>query len=80
MAYYSDNTISYSIMSDIDKFVSACRDNHITSARQLLTRVDINGMHSSIGWTGLMKAMMNNHLPIVRMLLDHPNILGKLHR
>ena len=67
-------------MSGIDNFVSACRDNNITSARLLLPSVDINGRHSSIGWTGLMKAMMNNHLPIVRMLLDHPNILGKLHK
>ena len=65
-------------MSDIDNFVNACRDNDITLSRQLLASVDINGRDSD-GWTGLMLAMYHNHLPIVRMLLDHPNILGKLH-
>jgi len=67
-------------MTDIDNFVDACRDNNITLARQLLASVDINGRDSSDGWTGLMWAMLNNHLPIVRMLLNHPNILGKLHK
>ena len=67
-------------MTDIDNFVDACRDNNITLARQLLASVDINGRDSSDGWTGLMVAMYRNHLPIVRMLLDHPDILGKLHK
>jgi len=58
----------------IMEFVAACRDNNITLARQLLDTVDINGRDSD-GWTGLMRAMFRNHLPIVRMLLDHPNIL-----
>jgi len=62
-------------MTDIDNFVDACRDNNITLARHLLASVDINGRDSSDGWTGLMWAMLNNHLPIVRMLLNHPNIL-----
>ena len=65
-------------MTDIDNFVDACRDNNITLARQLLASVDINGGGIG-GWTGLMMAMRYNQLPIVRMLLDHPNILGKLH-
>ena len=64
-------------MSDINNFVKACRDNNITLVRELLHKVDINGI--SGGRTGLMWAMYHNHLPIVRMLLDHPNILGKLH-
>jgi len=62
-------------MTDIDNFVDACRDNNITLARQLLASVDINGGHSGDGSTGLMMAMALNKLPIVRMLLDHPNIL-----
>ena len=66
-------------MSDINKFVKACGvDNNITLVRELIHKVDING-RNSIGETGLMAAMHYNNLPIVRMLLDHPNILGKLH-
>ena len=67
-------------MSDICNFVTACGDNNISRARELLDKVDINGGHSILGWTGLMKAMAHNNLQIVRMLLDHPNILGKLHK
>ena len=66
-------------MSDIISFVHACGNNNITSVRELIHKVDIND-RSSVGWTGLMWAMRNNHLPIVRMLLDHPKILGKLHK
>ena len=66
-------------MSDINNFVSACGvNNNITRVRELIHEVDINGI--SCGETGLMTAMRFNHLPIVRMLLDHPNILGKLHK
>jgi len=60
-------------MSDINNFVKACRDNNITLVRELLHKVDINGIGG--GRTGLMWAMYHNRLPIVRMLLDHPNIL-----
>ena len=66
-------------MSAIDNFVTACGQNNITLARQLLDTVDINGRDSN-RWTGLMWAMYHNNLPIVRMLLDYPNILGKLHK
>ena len=66
-------------MSDINNFVNACGlDNNITLVRELIHKVDINGRNNS-GLTGLMRAMACNNLPIVRMLLDHPNILGKLH-
>ena len=61
----------------MEDFVGACGfNNNITRAKELLDTVDINGRDS----TGLMEAMFHNNLPIVRMLLDHPNILGKLHK
>ena len=68
-------------MSDINNFVHACgpqNDKYIARARLLMGKVDING-RDSYGQTGLMRAMVFNNLPIVRMLLDHPDILGKFH-
>ena len=67
-------------MSDINIFVDVCGiENNITLARHLVDKVGVNVKNNS-GVTGLMVAMRNNRLPIVKMLLDHPNILGKLHK
>ena len=64
----------------MEDFVAACGfNNNITRAKELLDTVDINGRDST-GVTGLMEAMFHNNLPIVRILLDHPNIQGKLHK
>jgi len=64
-------------MSDINRFTTACQHNKINTVRQLINKVDVNGVDGG-GWTGLMAAMCYNNPVIVRMLLDHPNIdLGR---
>ena len=59
-------------MSDIHTFVMACYSNNIDAVRQLINKVDVNGLRG--GYTGLIVAMCSNYQDIVRMLLDHPNI------
>jgi len=62
------------MVKNIEKFVTACEENKIDTVRKMIDDgVDVNGVNS-YGWTGLMKAMSNNHPAVVTLLLSHPDI------
>ena len=62
-------------MTGINSFVNACGTNEVREVRRMISEgVDINGMDSKYGVTGLMKAMMRGHTEVVRILLCSNNI------
>ena len=56
-------------MSDITKFVNACRDNNVSRVRQMLSAgMDVNARNID-GWPGLYLAMYHNRKETVAVLL-----------
>ena len=62
-------------MTSVNSFIIACYNNKVREVRRMISEgVDINGMDSKYGVTGLMMAMMNGHTEVVRILLGSNNI------
>jgi len=57
-------------MASVDRFIVACYDNKVREVRRMISEgVDINGLDSIHGVTGLMVSMMCGNKDVVRILL-----------